>query len=253
MLFTWFMLAGFIFLFAPKSLTSEFQGAFSHIFRWPLSIGRSISLSARSHQSPEEIFRHQEFLYQNHIVNLEAQLEQAYEEIKKLSGMRNRLPLEGIKLLPASVITASISASHSSLTINRGENDGLAQGQFVLGDNSIVGVISEVWAHQARCKLITNAAFSMVVRIKGLPTPLLMQGDGNSRAKISLSKYPAVVGAIVMAERKTGFLEVSMIVGKVADCQRNAENPLLCDISIEPVCNIAHLTDVAVAVVNSGY
>lgn len=253
MLFTWFLLAGFILLLSPRNLTSKFQAVFSHVFRWPLSIGRSISLSSRSHRSPEELFRHQESLYQNHIANLEAQLGQAYEEIKRLSGMRNRLPLEGVKLLPAGVITASVTGPHSSITINRGENDGIAQGQFVLGDNSIVGVISEIWPHQARCKLITNTSFCMVARIKELTTPFLMQGDGNGTAKIRLSKFHADVGTNVIAERKTGFLELPMLVGKVADCQKNAENPLLYDITIEPVCSIADLTDVAVLIVNSSY
>ena len=94
MLFTWFMLAGLIFLFAPQSLTNKFQFAFTRIFRWPLSIGRNISLAARI-QQPSNAPANKETQYQNYIADLEATLKQEHQKVEELSGLRNRLPLEG--------------------------------------------------------------------------------------------------------------------------------------------------------------
>ena len=51
MLFTWFMLTGLIFLFTPQTLTSKFQLAFVHVFRWPLSIGADLALTAQTRQT----------------------------------------------------------------------------------------------------------------------------------------------------------------------------------------------------------
>ncbi|MHC4735435.1 MAG: hypothetical protein ACYTDW_13395, partial [Planctomycetota bacterium] len=48
MLFTWLMLTGLILLFAPQNLTNDLQFAFARIFRWPLTIGKNISLYART-------------------------------------------------------------------------------------------------------------------------------------------------------------------------------------------------------------
>ena len=50
MLFTWFTLTGLIFLFAPQNLTSKFQLAFVHVFRWPLSVGGNLALTAQTQQ-----------------------------------------------------------------------------------------------------------------------------------------------------------------------------------------------------------
>ena len=48
MLFAWFMLGGLILLFSPQAVTSKFQFAFARFFRWPLSIGRNMPLSAKT-------------------------------------------------------------------------------------------------------------------------------------------------------------------------------------------------------------
>jgi hypothetical protein len=41
-----------------------------------------------------------------------------------------------------------------------------------------------------------------------------------------------------------------MIIGKVAECKRDDENPSLWDITVEPACDIERLNDVAVIVMN---
>ncbi|MFC1781603.1 hypothetical protein ACFLZ8_05020, partial [Planctomycetota bacterium] len=51
MLFTWLMLAGFILFLAPQNLTNKFQFAFASVFRVPLKIGNSYSLSRTVQQN----------------------------------------------------------------------------------------------------------------------------------------------------------------------------------------------------------
>ncbi len=105
MLFTWFMLAGFIFLFAPQNLTNKFQLAFARIFRWPLSIGRSISLVAHTQQPLTDVVSRREYnKLQNHLANLTEQLYQEHQKVENLSGLRDRLPLKGAKIVLADVI-----------------------------------------------------------------------------------------------------------------------------------------------------
>jgi cell shape-determining protein MreC len=251
MLLIWFAVTGIIFLIAPQSLTSKFQVAFASIFRWPLQVGRSITLSARSDQSPEQNFKHKENIYQIHIANLEAQLNQAHEKINLLSGIRNRHPLQGVKVVLAGLITTSQNASQSSFVINRGSNDFIQKSQFIIADNAIAGIITEVWARQARGRLITDPTFSIVVNIKGLSTPALMQGAGAGLAKIKMAREKVEVDEFVIAEQKPGYLDVPMVIGKVQNCQRNDENPLLWDITIVPACDLENLKDVAVLIPDS--
>jgi cell shape-determining protein MreC len=155
------MLGGLIFLFAPQDVTNKFQFAFARIFRWPLGIGRTISLSARAQPQLTDVVSRSKYN-------------------QKLSGLRNRCPLEGAGLIFADVITSSAEG----LIINRGENDGLQKGQFVLGDNSIIGTISEVSQRTAKVELITQTTSNMAVETGGLKT--VMRGDGKNSAKVQL-------------------------------------------------------------------
>jgi len=160
--------------------------------------------------------------------------------------------LQGADLVPADIITASIGGARSELIVNRGENDGLSQGQFVLGDNSIIGAISDVSSRTARVKLFTDPASKIAVRIGKLNIDRLMQGSGNDSAKILLlsTKHKVNVGDQVLTRKKPGFLDAAMIIGTVARCRWDNQNPSLWDITVKPVCDIERLNSVTVIIMN---
>jgi rod shape-determining protein MreC len=247
MLFTWFTLGGLIFLFAPQNLTNKFQFAFARIFRWPLGVGRTISLSVHTQtQAADFVSRSKYNQLQNHLANITEELNQERQKVQKLSGLRNRCPLENAGLIFAEVITASTEG----LIINRGEDDGVQKGQFVIGDNSIIGTISDVSPRTAKVELVTETTSNMAVETGGLKT--VMRGDGKNSAKVQLVsiKHKVKIGDSVYACKKPGFLDTPMIIGMVSRFTRDRENPLLWDITVKPACDIQKLTDVAVIIMN---
>lgn len=253
MLFTWFMLAGFILLFSPHNLTNDIQFAFARLFRWPLTIGKNISLNVRTRQPAPGATFDKESQIRNYMVNLEEQLRQKHLEVIELSRLRTRFhALENAGLLMADVIRPSINGARCELTINRGKNDGLAKGCFVLGDNSIIGTISEISPRTARVKLFTDPASKIAVRIGNLSIDRLMQGAGNDLAKIKhiSIKHKINVGDKVLAQKKPGFLDASMIIGVVTRCERDDINPSLWDITVKPVCDIERLNTITVIIMN---
>jgi cell shape-determining protein MreC len=269
MLFAWFMLAGLILFFAPENWTNKFQLAFAYVFRRPLSIGRDFSLSPLTQlPSSDVVSRNRYSKLQNHLANMMEWLNQERQKVEKLSGLRDRSVWEGVNLVLADVITASVGGSHSRLIINRGVNDGLAKGQFVVGDFSIIGTISDVDSRTAQVKSITDPTSKIAVNIaKDFPspthrkrrsrsnvqeTPMIMQGNGNNSAKVKLlpTKHKIEMGNVVYAQKKPGFLDAPMIVGKVARCRRDGENPLLWDITVKPACDIEKLNEVTIIIMN---
>jgi cell shape-determining protein MreC len=249
MLFTWFMLGALILLFAPHNLTGRLQFAFARVFHWPLSLGRSITLSARMQQNIGETVPRQDYeRLQRHLLNLEARLEQAQKNIDKLSGLRNRLPFHGAKFVLAEVITANISDARCELIINRGQDDGLAKGQYVLAGNSVIGTLHEVGSRTSRVRLFTDPSSNVAVKVGG--SDRFMQGLGNKSARIQLAKEAPRVGADIMALAKAGFLDAPMVVAKVTRCEKNAQSPLLWDVVVESACDIEKVVDVAVVVMN---
>lgn len=251
MLFTLLLLTGLIFLLAPQNFTNKFQFAFARIFHWPLSIGRNISLAARTYQPVKQMLRQREMQYQNHIDNLEALLRQERQKVQKLSGLRERFSLEGANLVLAAV-SMEPEGMRNELIIDRGRDDGLAIGQFVLGDNSIVGTISDVSSRTSRVRLFTDLASKIPVKVGVSNVERIMQGSGNNSAIIRMIKQRVKTAEKVFARRKPGFLDAPMVIGEVARCERNKESPLLWDVTIEPVCDIGALKDVAVIVMDAG-
>ncbi|MFC1737521.1 rod shape-determining protein MreC [Planctomycetota bacterium] len=251
MLLTWFILAGLILFFSPQRLTNKFQFAFARIFHWPLRISRSISLSAHTKQPFTNKIK--ELQYQNYIANLEAELLQERQKVEKLSGLRNRRALEGANLVVADVITATINDSRGELNINKGSDDGLETGQFVLGVNNIIGTISWVDPRIARVKLVTDPASRMEVKIAGLDIErFFLEGTGNNSAGIDLlqTTYKIKVDDYINACKKPGYLDQPMRIGKITMYKRDDEKPLFWDVTVEPACNIEELNSVTVIIMN---
>jgi len=250
MLFTCFMLTGFIFLFTPQNLTSKFQLAFIHVFRWPLSIGGDLALTAQTKKPLDGTFSRSETQYRNYIANLEQMLAQERKKFKKLSGLYNTYVWEGTDFALADVITATVEGSRNELTIACRKTVGLTKGQFVLGNECIIGTISDIFPQisKATIQLITDSASKIPVKVAGLPN--IMKGSGNNKARIEMIKNEIEVGENVFALKKPGFLDAPMIVGKVAECNRNQQDPKLWDITVVPACNIEQLEDVAVIIMN---
>ncbi len=161
--------------------------------------------------------------------------------------MRNIPAWERMGFVPSDVTTVSIDEIRSELIINRGADDGLVKGQFVLYDNSIIGTISDVDGRSAKVRLFTDPSSKMAAKIGGSDS--LMQGSGGNLARISMAKHEAKVGSEVMAGKKAGFLDIPMIIGKVVRCEHNAE-PLLWDITVEPVSNIQKVESIHVIIMN---
>jgi len=257
-LFISLMLTGLIFLFAPQRLTGKFQFAYVRIFCWPLSIGRDISLSASgimasAEGAPADVVSRKRYdKLHNRLANITEWLKQERQKVETLSGLRNRPAWKGVKFVLAEIITSTIDGLHSELIINRGKQDGLDKDQFVLANESIIGTICKADNRTARIRLITDPTSQIAVKIEGLNKDRILQGAGDNSAKVKLlpTKYRVEVGEVVYARKNPGFLSIPVILGTVAQCERNKENPLLWDITVKPACDIENLTDVSVIVMN---
>jgi rod shape-determining protein MreC len=252
MLFTWFMLTGFIFLFTPQNLTDKFQLAFVHVFRWPLSIGGNLALTARTQQPLTGTVGRSEIQNRNYIATLEETLNREREKFKKLYGLYNTYVWEGTNFALADVITATVEGTRNELTIACRKTNGLVRGQFVLGDNSIIGTVSDVSSRTASVKLFTDPTSRIAVKIGELDIKKWMQGNGNNTAKIPLVSIEHEIkkGDNVIARKNAGFLDAPVIVGRVAQLKRDDKDPLFWDITVEPACDIEQLEDVAIIIMN---
>jgi rod shape-determining protein MreC len=243
------MLGGGIFLFTPPGVTGKLQLAYARMFRKPLETGRLVTLAGRP---PTETVDYAKLMtmqqrLRNHVANLQAQIEEARRQIEALSGLRTVPEWNRMSFRLAGIINDPGQAQ-TDLLINRGQEDGVAVGQFVLGDNGVIGAVSDVSAQTARVKLITDPTSRIAVRIGAEGDRGVMEGRGPDTAVIPQvpAKRQPKVGDPIYALKTPGFPGVPIVTAEVLDSRRDPESPMLWEIRVRPVCNIANLREVAV-------
>jgi len=254
MLFACLIIAGLIVFFVPQSLTNKLQLTFVRVFNKPLTICRKFTLAASNQKSLSNAVDQDKYInLRNHLANNMQWLRQERQNVERLSGLRSRAVWKGVSFVLGDVITAFTDISRSEFTINRGKDDGLAKGQFVLGNYSIIGTISELDSRTARVQLLTDPRSQMMVKIGELDFQCVMQGNGDGLADIALipKNYEIENGDIIYVQKKPGFLDIPMIVGIVAQRKTDDNNPLLWEIRVKPACDIQRLNSVTVIVMNT--
>ena len=140
----------------------------------------------------------------------------------------------------AGIISVS-GQGQSELMVDRGQQDGLVVGQYVLGNLSMIGVVSDVSAQTARIKLITDPTSRIPVRVAELNARGVMEGHDSATAEIPRvpAKRQARPGDQVYALNTPGFPSVPIVAAEVIDSRRDPDNPMLWSIRVRPVCDVA--------------
>lgn len=250
MLFTWLTLASGILLLTPESLTGKFQLTFARLFDMPLSLGRSICSAATREHPSEDLASNKRYVkLRNHLANTMEQLKQQHRKVETLSGLRDRFAWQGVRFVLADAVVASQGSEHH-LIINRGSDEGLAVGQFVLSDNSMIGTVCDTGERTARVRLVNDPKSRIAATISGIGTVLSGDGKGGLRPGMLSMKHEIKVDDPVYAMKKPGLLNAPVIVGTVASCGKDSANPLLWDVEIKPACNLETIYQVSVVVAN---
>ncbi len=251
--FTW-LIAGIILLILN---TSKVNYLFIKTFGPVLQIGRQVQLNAfQMHPGDDTAVSRAEYnkLLKNY-KNMHSQLLQLHDNYEKLAQIKTGLPQPFNKLILARTVNTTSSFSHE-IIINQGSDSGIKQGQYVLsaGQNSIVGVVHDTAESLAKVRLLTDSNQSMEIRIRreGADKDIawVMHGDGKTGCRIpKIPKEKMIkVGDAVFAAARPGFLDVPVIIGEVVNIRPDEYQPLVRDITVQPVENLAQLDDVAVIV-----
>ncbi len=257
MLFTWGVLVGLIFLFTPKGLTGRLQLLYAQVFRWPLEAGRGLTLAARTtdpatphagRNSYEQLLAEKKRLEIDR-ANLQAKLQEACKKIDDLAKLRNKPGWENMGFLSANVLPAG--QTQNQLIINQGRKAGVAVGQFVASpDGGIVGAVTETSSQVATIRLITDPASKIPVYIGDPNVRGIMEGRGNGLARIPRvsTKHSISEGDRVYIQKKAGWLDAPTVAAEVTQCGPDPDSPVVLDVTVRPICDVANLSEVVVLI-----
>ena len=257
-LFLTWLIAGVIILLLPQNTTSKVWDTFRATFNPLLRIGRNVKPETPSMSlNPDEAVTRDRYqqLWKD-CQNLKVTLEKLHEEYDNLAMVRSNLPRPYSGLVLAQAIGPAGNYAHE-IVINKGSDDGIKVGQYVLSakKNSIVGEVRQTWQRNAKVRMLTdsNQTMEIVIRRSRNPKDILwmMSGDGKTNCKISnLEKEERVdIGDVVFAATQPGYLNVPIVIGEVIAVEPDDDHPLLWDITVQPVEDMTQLSDVAVIII----
>lgn len=148
---------------------------------------------------------------------------------------------------PASVLVRDPAPGRQNIVINRGRDHGVREGQPVVGAGStLIGIVAEVDARQARVRLITDRESAVAVLIQSSRTPAALAGDGTALhlefVPIDASVAP---GEVILSSALGGLLPPGLLVGRVATVEMRGSD-LFQSITVDPLANLDRVEQVLV-------
>lgn len=140
------------------------------------------------------------------------------EELVRLSGLRQQLPLE---LKPGRILVNTRRAPYGGFVLDQGEDAGFRPDQGVIAPEGVVGRLWEVGAHQASVLPLDAYNASTSVMLAGSRATGILQGTGPGRAEIRYIGSQEIVqpGERVLTSGLDGVFPRGLLVGTVSRVQ----------------------------------
>jgi len=173
---------------------------------------------------------------------------QLNEELQAQVDLRERL-LQPANPVTARVIDRDPGNFDSTLTIDRGTRDGVAEGMPVMAPNGVVGHVIEVWRNGAKVRVLTDPESAIAVRPIAHPVTGIAQGREGSD-EIVVDDFGARSGVekgdeVVTANIRNSLYPPDLPVGEVTGVDEQSAR-LGLSASIKPFVDFGELQFVQV-------
>lgn len=160
-------------------------------------------------------------------------LENDYNELLKINDFKI---ISELNLVVSKVMLRDIYEFRDTLTIYKGTNSGIKEGNAVITDKGLIGVVSKVNKESSVVELITNKSSNISVRIGSSYGILNMQD--NSLIVSDLSMYDDVFIGEEVYTSGIGNLPGDIYIGNVIDIKAN-------NTEIEKILEVSPVVDLS--------
>jgi rod shape-determining protein MreC len=172
------------------------------------------------------------------------EVEQENERLRELLDFRKRLAGD---MQPATVVGRDATGLARTLTIDRGERDGVVKGAAVLAPGGIVGQVFLASAHAARVLLITdhNSGVDAIVqrtRARGIVEGTVTEGCGLKFVKRTEDLQP---GDVVVTSGVDGIFPRGLPIGQLTSVDKRGQG-LFQYAAVRPFVDFDRLEEVVV-------
>jgi len=198
------------------------------------------------------------------LINTQKENEALKKALSELKGENNRLREEALlaarlkvllaykahsrlDLIAAAVVGRKPSQWFDTITINKGEHDGLKVDMGVLVPQGVVGKIIHAGPHYAQVLLASDRNSAIGAIVQRTREEGIVQGNkaGNFRLKYLPHDAQAQVGDILVTTGMEGSFSKGLEIGRVKTVRLN-EDQMFLKIEVSPAVNLSRLEEVLV-------
>lgn len=219
------------------------NAAYSPIYtiaNYPVLSNNWLQLQLQSEQS----LRRENIALQAELLQAQVRLQKLSElsaENTRLRGLVNTPLIIDGSMLIAEVIGADSNPLTHVLLINKGQYDGLKEGQTVLDDKGIMGQLINVYPHSARLLLLSDKDSSISVRIGRTGMRAIVSGKGDY-GELQMDYVPSSadikVGDLVYSSGLGERYPSGYLVGQVSNVKKDNTGEFA-KIMVKPAAQLA--------------
>ena len=230
-------------------ILSPFQNAVSWIGDKVLFVKTTISDIMNVHEQNKALLAEVEELRAKNLAANEFEAEN--QRLRAILGYKESATQ--FDLVAARVIGREAASWSSTIVINRGSTDGIANDMAVVTAMGLVGHVTEAGINSSKVQLILDPRSSVGTLIQRPESRVagIVEGDINDPTMPRMVNIPknsdVVVGDVVVTSGFGGIYPKGIVVGKIKDIQ-NEESGLLKYGVVETTVNFQKLEDVAIIV-----
>lgn len=222
---------------AAKKASSSFYGFFSNfssIISDALDITKYKSENSSLRKTNAEMMLEINKLRQYGIEN---------SELKDLLGIKDTLHYP---ILPANVISKSLSSSQGTFTLNVGKKDSVRPGMPVINEFGLVGIVYSTSANYSIVRTLENLDVSITVKDERSRVDGIMKWNGSNLVIINVPKtYDVEPGDRIITSDLSSIVAMPVPIGVVIGLN-NIETGIFNEVKIKPFVNFVTTENVFV-------
>lgn len=165
------------------------------------------------------------------------------EELKQLLEIKDSTDLP---LIPAHVVSRTISQSQGTITLNAGAKDSVKTGMPVLSGNGLVGIVYTTSEDYSIARTLKNVDLKITVQSERSRFPAIMKWNGEEHVLINVPKtYDVKIGDRIITSEISSIIPVPLPVGVVSRIE-NRETGIFNDVIIQPFTDVQSVEHVFV-------
>jgi len=132
-------------------------------------------------------------------------------ELKQLLSLKDS---SKFPLIPATIISKSLSRSQNTITLNVGKNDGLKPGMPVINDQGLLGVVNSISDDFAIVQTLKNVELKLTVKDERSGVEGIMKWNGSELVMVDIPKtYDIQPGDRIVTSPLSSIVDLPVPIG----------------------------------------